>query len=598
VSAGEDDTLLLRAPLADNLDPFPLEHEPDAGTNDGVIVDEQDAHAHDLTLDPPPARGNNRSIPDPSLRTAGGTTAEDIFLRIVEEVADALYVIDHDGRFMFLNRPAVELFGYEHEAELLGKDSHATVHYKRPDGSPFPAAECPLLRPRTTGETVRVDDDWFVRRDGTIVPVAYSSAPFVTDAGTSAVVAMRDMTKLRSAEEELRLLQSVTMLITSAEDFEAAVATAIRTVCEQTGWVAGEMWIPTGDGARLELAPGWWASSPAQEAFFREASAPQTMAPGEGLPGAVWQSKQPVWIDVETTRRKGPRIETARRVGFVAGVGVPVLAEGEVVAVLGFFADHRRLEDERWTRSFSTIAAQLGPILLRKRAENQLADQAVELARSNADLHLFAELIAHELQQPVAAVVRMLGTAEDEPADHERLLARALPAARRLQESIEGLLRYASVGRPEAEAVSAGPIVEAVLDDLSLELEEAGAVLIRHELPTVRADPAQVRAVLHNLVANALRYRNTDPLRIEIGSREDGERAILFVRDNGRGIRPEDHHRIFELFRRGASGADVPGIGIGLALSRRIVEAHGGELWVESTPGEGSTFFFSLPPAG
>jgi signal transduction histidine kinase len=107
----------------------------------------------------------------------------------------------------------------------------------------------------------------------------------------------------------------------------------------------------------------------------------------------------------------------------------------------------------------------------------------------------------------------------------------------------------------------------------------------------VEADAAQLRAVFHNLLANAIRYRSDEPLRIEVGTAGDA----LYVRDNGRGIDPHDHERVFELFRRGASAGDVEGVGIGLALSRRIVEAHGGELWLESAPGRGTTFFFTLP---
>jgi signal transduction histidine kinase len=381
------------------------------------------------------------------------------------------------------------------------------------------------------------------------------------------------------------------MVISSAEDFDTAVAGVIREVCVESGWVAGEMWIPDADCARLELAPGWWAASPEMEAFFVEASAPQTMAPGEGLPGMVWQEKRPHWIDVVTTKRGGPRIDTARRVGFAAGVAVPVLAEGEVVAVVGFFADHRRREDERWTNVLSAIAAQLGPVLLRKRAEDELARQAVELARSNADLRLFAELAAHELQQPLFAVVQTLDRALR--GDRDAPLDTALFSARRLQDSIDGLLRYASVGEPQTHAIPADEVVDQAVADLSHELSEAGAEVVRKPLPVVYADAAQLRAVFHNLLANAVRYRASEALRIEVGSTG----AALYVRDNGRGIDPKDQPRVFELFRRGGSADEVDGVGIGLALSRRIVEAHGGRLWLESAPGRGTTFFIALPSA-
>jgi PAS domain S-box-containing protein len=492
-----------------------------------------------------------------------------------------------------VNPAAVALFGYDDESQLLGRNSHATTHYQRPDGTPYPVEDCPLLKPRMTGASIRVDDDWFFRRDGSMIPVAYSSAPFPMGGRTGAVVAIRDMTELRRTQDELRLLQAATMRISSAEDFESAVAAVIREVCVEAGWVAGEMWIPNGECARLELGPGWWAASPKMEEFFIEASAPQTMAPGEGLPGMVWREKRPVWIDVETTRREGPRIDTARRVGFAAGVAVPVLAEGEVVAVLGFFADHRRSEDERWTNVLSAIAAQLGPVLSRKRAEDELARQAIELARSNADLRLFAELTAHELQQPLHAVVQMLAHALARSANREELLESALASARRLRDSIDGLLRYASVGEPARRPVSAAEVVDQVVADLSVELDNAGAAVVRQPLPRVDADEAQLRAVFQNLLANAVRYRSSEPLEVEIGSHDD----TLYVRDNGRGIDRRDHERIFELFRRGASADEVDGIGLGLALSRRIVEAHGGELWLESEPGSGTTFFFTIPAA-
>jgi PAS domain S-box-containing protein len=131
-----------------------------------------------------------------------GETTETLF-RAVAAVADALYVVDADGRIAFLNPAALTILGYEEKGELLGKPSHATIHYLRPDGSPFPAEECPLLRPLQNGETVWIERDWFVRRDGSSVPVAYSSAPVELDGGRGAVVAFRDLSeRLRLGEVE------------------------------------------------------------------------------------------------------------------------------------------------------------------------------------------------------------------------------------------------------------------------------------------------------------------------------------------------------------------------------------------------------------
>ena len=122
---------------------------------------------------------------------------------LVASAADAIYLVDGDGRVRYANPAALAILGYDNEAELLGKPSHATIHHTRHDGSPFPESECPLLEPRRTGTAVRNDDDWFVRRDGSFVPVAYSSAPIDSPSGRGAVVVFHDTTE-RDAVERAR----------------------------------------------------------------------------------------------------------------------------------------------------------------------------------------------------------------------------------------------------------------------------------------------------------------------------------------------------------------------------------------------------------
>jgi PAS domain S-box-containing protein len=137
-----------------------------------------------------------------SVSTELGQTTDTLF-RAVAAVADALYVVDSGGRIAFLNPAALRILGYTEERELLGKPSHATIHYLRPDGSPFPEEDCPLLGPVRNGATVRIERDWFVRKDGSCVPVAYSSAPVELDGGRGAVVAFRDLSeRIRLGEVE------------------------------------------------------------------------------------------------------------------------------------------------------------------------------------------------------------------------------------------------------------------------------------------------------------------------------------------------------------------------------------------------------------
>ena len=128
----------------------------------------------------------------------------DTLLRVIATAADALYVVDRDGFVRFLNPAAAAILGYAEPAELAGRPSHATIHYLRADGSPFPVEECPMLRVRITGQTLHMWEDWFVRKDGSLVPVAYSSAPFRDGDGWGAVVTFRDITERLRLEESTR----------------------------------------------------------------------------------------------------------------------------------------------------------------------------------------------------------------------------------------------------------------------------------------------------------------------------------------------------------------------------------------------------------
>jgi PAS domain S-box-containing protein len=133
-----------------------------------------------------------------------GSGAAAVLAAFVESIADAIYAVDAEGRVQFVNRAGLAMLGYDDEAELLGKPSHATIHHRHPDGTPFPEDACPLLRPRITGEVVRVEEDWFIRADGTFVPVAYSSAPVPTEDGRrGAIVVFQDITERRAAQDAL-----------------------------------------------------------------------------------------------------------------------------------------------------------------------------------------------------------------------------------------------------------------------------------------------------------------------------------------------------------------------------------------------------------
>jgi signal transduction histidine kinase len=232
-----------------------------------------------------------------------------------------------------------------------------------------------------------------------------------------------------------------------------------------------------------------------------------------------------------------------------------------------------------------------------------LERRAAELARSNSELEHFASIASHDLQEPLRKVRTF--TEQITVTESDRLsekgkdyLDRANGAAARMQKLIEDLLKYSRVathGRP-FESVDLNDITSEVLDDLEVQVERTGAHVHVGELPTISADPLQMRQLMQNLISNALKFRRegTAPEVTITGAVQDGS-ATVSVADNGIGFDPQYRRRIFRVFERLNGRSEYPGTGIGLALCRRIVERHGGTVIADSTEGAGATFTVTLP---
>ena len=265
--------------------------------------------------------------------------------------------------------------------------------------------------------------------------------------------------------------------------------------------------------------------------------------------------------------------------------------------------DHLRELVEQRTRKLQAINESLAREMeVRRVAEEELGHKARELARSNEELEQFAYVASHDLQEPLRMVssfsqllVRQYG--EDLDSTALEYLAYLVDGAARMQALIRDLLAFSRVSthRNSPGAVDCDAIMERVLQDLKVSLEESGATVIHQGLPTVHADPSQLMQLFQNLVGNAIKFRGDAPPVVRITASEDGQMWRFSVQDNGIGLKARFQERIFVIFQRLHGIGQYPGTGIGLALCKKIVQRHGGRIWVESEPGQGSTFHFTLP---
>jgi PAS domain S-box-containing protein len=245
----------------------------------------------------------------------------------------------------------------------------------------------------------------------------------------------------------------------------------------------------------------------------------------------------------------------------------------------------------------------------RKQAEEQLTAFSQDLERSNKELEQFAYVASHDLQEPlrmVASYVQLLSRRYRGrlDADADAFIGFAVDGANRMQEMINDLLalsRVGSRGKPFAPT-PLDDVLRDVLGNLKIALAESGAIVTCDPLPTVMSDGTQLGEVFQNLITNAIKFRGDEAPRVHIGVRRveaevrSGHPSwAFFVRDNGIGMDPRYFDRVFLIFQRLHSREEYPGSGIGLAICRKIVERHGGRIWVESEPGQGATFFFTLP---
>ncbi|MBD2070993.1 response regulator [Leptolyngbya sp. FACHB-671] len=307
--------------------------------------------------------------------------------------------------------------------------------------------------------------------------------------------------------------------------------------------------------------------------------------------------------DVETGDVPPDLIEWLHQFQVKAKLVVPILLKDEL---WGLLVVHHCSSLRVWSsfeiELLQQLANQVGIALTQVRLLEQERHQRQELARSNAELEQFAYVASHDLQEPlrmVASYVQLLERRYQDQLDQNArdFIAYAVDGTVRMQELIQALLSYSRIGTrgKEFRLTDCNSALDRALENLRLAIAETEAVITHDPLPELMADSIQLSQLFQNLLGNALKFRSDRPPVIHIGAVQKEELWLFSVQDNGIGMETKYGDRIFAIFQRLHSRTKYPGSGIGLAISKKIVERHGGQIWVESTPGEGTTFYFTIP---
>ncbi|NMG09361.1 GAF domain-containing protein [Brasilonema sp. UFV-L1] len=307
--------------------------------------------------------------------------------------------------------------------------------------------------------------------------------------------------------------------------------------------------------------------------------------------------------DIETANIQPCYKEFLLQFGVKANLVVPILQRDNL---WGLLIAHQCERPRQWNNVeielLKQLADQIGIALSQAQLLEQETHQRQELARSNAELEQFAYVASHDLQEPLRMVVSYLQLLERRYKDNldaraNEFIGYAVDGAHRMQTLIHDLLSYSRVstrGQP-FELVDCNYIVNCVLSNLKIALEESNAVITCDTLPEVMVDATQLSQLFQNLISNAIKFRSQQPPQIHIKVERIEQRWQFMVRDHGIGIEPQYLERIFVIFQRLHTRNKYPGTGIGLAICKKIVERHGGNIWVESQPQHSTSFFFTIP---
>lgn len=479
---------------------------------------------------------------------------------LLDSTEAGFYGMDTSGNCTFINRAGARMLGYKRK-ELIGRQMHEVVHYQYRDGRPYPKEKCPIMLASRRGTTAASEDEVFWRRDGIPVAVEYSTSPIIQDGKhLGAVVAFADITQRLAAQRAIK----------ESEERKAAVLRSTLDSIISMG----------ADGTVIEF-------NPAAEKTF-----------GYTRQEAI--GRKLVDLIIPHRFREAHMSGLGR---YVATGEAHVL--GQRLELPGLHKDGTEFQTELTiTRSDidgeQTFTGVLRDITQRKAQEAEREQLIKALARSNQELDQFAYVASHDLKAPLRGIANLSQWIEEDlgetlKGDNKDQMELLRGRVHRMEALIDGILQYSRAGRVKAkpEVVDTGALVREAIELMAP--PESTRIEIADNMPEVKAEKVPLQQVFMNLLGNAIKHAGSAEPRVLVSWEDAGPFYEFSVTDNGQGIAPQYHERIFGIFQTLEARDRVEGTGIGLSVVQKIVDAKGGRVWVESDVGQGARFKFLWP---